>query len=160
MLIWARDVDPLVAVRSVADMDDVVRAAYATAWIMMGLLIVLAVLVTGLGAIGIYAVLAQHVAANRREIGVRMALGAQPGTVVGGVVRSGLVLAGSGIALGSVAAALSNRFLESLLFGVSALAPWAFVAPAAGIAVAAALAAWVPAAREGRLPPAEVLRSE
>jgi ABC-type antimicrobial peptide transport system permease subunit len=155
-----RDADPLVPIRSVAPMDDVVRAAYATSWVMMGLLIVLAVLATGLGVIGIYAVLAHHVALNKREIGVRMALGAQPRVVVGGVVRSGLVLAGIGIVVGSVAAAVSTRFLESLLFDVSALAPWAFVAPALALAVAAALAAWVPAARAGRLPPADVLRGD
>ena len=154
------EVDPLVPVRAVASMDDVVRAAYSTAWVMMGLLGVLAVLATALGAIGIYAVLAHHVTLNRREIGVRMALGAQQGTVVGGVVRSGLILAGIGILIGSAAAAVSSRFLESLLFEVSALAPWAFVAPAVALALAAALAAWVPAARAGRLPPAEVLRSE
>ena len=127
---------------------------------MMGLLGILAVLATALGAIGIYAVLAHHVTLNRREIGVRMALGAQRGRVVGGIVRSGLALAGLGIVIGSVAAALSSRFLESLLFEVSALAPWAFFAPAAALALAAALAAWVPAARAGSLPPAEVLRSE
>jgi len=155
-----READPLVPIRSVAHMDDVVRAAYATSWVMMGLLIVLAVLATGLGAIGIYAVLAHHVALNKREIGVRMALGAQPGVVVRSVVGSGLVLAGIGIAVGSVAAAVSTRFLESLLFEVSALAPWAFVAPAVALGAAAALAAWVPAARAGRLPPAEVLRGD
>jgi ABC-type antimicrobial peptide transport system permease subunit len=155
-----REVDPLVPIRGVSAMNDVVRAAYATSWVMMGLLIVLAVLATGLGAIGIYAVLAHHVSLNKREIGVRMALGAQPGAVVAGVVRSGLVLAGVGIVIGSGAAAMSSRFLESLLFEVSALAPWAFVAPAFALAVAAALAAWIPAARAGRLPPAEVLRSD
>jgi len=141
-------------------MSDVVRAAYSTSWVMMGLLIVLAVLATGLGALGIYAVLAHHVALNKREIGVRMALGARPGTVVGGVVRSGIVLAGAGIIIGAAAAAMSTRLLESLLFGVSALAPWAFVAPAVALAVAAALAAWIPAARAGRLPPADVLRND
>jgi len=153
-------VDALVPIRAIANMNDVVRAAYATSWVMMGLLIVLAVLATGLGAIGIYAVLAQHVALNKREIGVRIALGAQRGVVVGGVVRSGLVLAGVGIIAGSVGAAMSTRFLESLLFGVSALAPWAFVAPAAALALAAALAAWIPAARAGRLAPADVLRGD
>ena len=155
-----REVDALVPVRSIADMNDVVRAAYSTSWVMMGLLIVLAVLATCLGAVGIYAVLAHHVALNRREIGVRMALGARPGTVVRAVVRSGLALALVGIGVGSVAAAMSTRFLESLLFGVSALSPWAFVAPAPALALAAALAAWVPAARAGRLPPSEVLRGE
>ena len=155
-----RTVDALVPVRSIAPMTDVVRAAYSTSWVMMGLLVVLAVLATGLGAIGIYAVLAQHVALNRREIGVRMALGARPGMVVGAVVRSGVLLAVAGIAIGCIAAALSTRLLESLLYGVSALAPWAFAAPALALALAAALAAWLPATRAGRLPPAEVLRSE
>mgnify|MGYP001027026614 CR=1 FL=1 len=155
-----RETDAVVPVRSVTPMADVVRAAYATSWVMMGLLVVLAVLATALGAIGIYAVLAHHVTLNKREIGVRMALGAQPGVVVGAVVRSGLALAGLGIVIGSLAAAASTRFLESLLFDVSALAPWAFVAPAIALGAAATLAAWVPAARAGRLPPAEVLRSD
>ncbi len=155
-----KDVDALVPIRVVSSMNDVVRAAYATAWVIMGLLIVLAGLATGLGAIGIYAVLMQHVAMTKREIGVRMALGAQPGRVVYGVVRSGVILAAIGIVIGSGVAAMSTRFLESLLFEVSALAPWAFVTPALALAGAAALAAWVPAAKAGRLPPAEVLRAE
>jgi putative ABC transport system permease protein len=89
-----------------------------------------------------------------------MALGAQPGAVVAGVVRSGLTLAAVGIAIGSAGAVVSTRFLESLLYGVSALAPSAFVASIVALFVAAIVAAWIPAARAGRLPPAEVLRSE
>ncbi len=154
------EVDALVPIRTYSRMDDVVRAAYSTAWVMMGLLILLAGLATGLGAIGIYAVLAQHVALSRHEIGVRMALGADPGVVVSGVVRSGLVLAFVGIAIGSIGAALSTRFLDSLLFGVSSLAPIAFVPPVVALMAAAAVAAWIPAARAGRLPPSEVLRGE
>lgn len=155
-----REVDPLVPIRSVVSMEDVVRAAYSTAWVMMGLLGLLAALASGLGALGIYVVLTHHVSLTRREIGVRMALGAQPGTVVAGVVRSGLLLSLAGIAAGSVVAALSARLLESLLYQVSGLAAWAYVGPALLLAAAAALAAWVPAARAGRLPPAQVLRSE
>ena len=89
-----------------------------------------------------------------------MALGAAPDAVVGRVVRSGLLLAGMGIAVGSLGALWSARFLESLLYGVSTLAPVAFVAPAAALALAAVIAAWIPAVRAGRLPPAEVLRSD
>ena len=152
--------DRLVPIRTISSMSDVVRAAYATAWVMMGLLLVLAALATGLGAIGIYSVLAHHVALNRREIGVRMALGAEPGSVVGGVVRSGLTLAGMGIIGGTVGALLGSRYLQALLFEVSALSPLAYLAPAVGLLAAAALAAWVPAVRAGRLPPAEVLRGE
>ncbi len=154
------DVDRLVPIRAVMSMEDVVRAAYSTSWVMMGLLILLAVLATGLGAVGIYAVLAHHVALNKKEIGVRMALGAQRGTVVGSIVRSGVILAGIGILLGTAGAVISTRFLESLLFGVSALAPWAFIAPAMVLLVAAAIASLIPAARAGSLPPAEVLRAE
>jgi len=154
------DVDPLVPVRSVAWMDDVVHAAYSISWIVMGLLVALAVLATALGAIGVYAVLTQHVASTRKEIGVRMALGAEPAEVVGAVVRSGLFVAGVGVVLGSLAAALSSRVLESMLFGVSTLSPWAYVAPALAVCAAAVVAGWVPAWRAGRLPPAEVLRGE
>jgi len=154
------EVDPLVPIRSVMWMDNVVKAAYSTSWVMMGLLIVLAGLAMGLGAVGIYAVLAHHVALSKREIGVRMALGAKPSALIGSIVRSGMILAGVGILLGSVGAALSTRALDSLLFGVSALAPWAFVGPALLLLSAAGLAALIPAARAGRLPPAEVLRGE
>ncbi len=154
------EVDPLVPIRSIMWMDSVAKASYSTAWVMMGLLIVLAVLATGLGAVGIYAVLAHHVALSKREIGVRMALGAKPSALIGSIVRSGMILAGVGILLGSVGAALSTRALDSLLFGVSALAPWAFVGPALLLLSAAGLAALIPAVRAGRLPPAEVLRGE
>jgi hypothetical protein len=154
------EVDPLVPVRSVAWMDDVVRAAYSVSWVIMGLLVTLAVLATALGGIGIYAALSQHVAANRKDIGVRVALGAEPSSVVGGVVRSGLLTAGVGIAVGSVLSALAVRVLESMLFGVSLLAPWAYLSSAMALCAAAVLAAWAPAARAGRLAPAEVLRDE
>ncbi len=154
------EADPLVPIRAIASMDAVVRAAYATSWVMMGLLVVLAVLASGLGAIGIYAVQAHYVALNKKEIGVRMALGAQPLALVRTLVQSGLKLAGVGIVIGSFAAALSARFLESLLFGVTTLAPMAYLAPALGLAIAAAMAAWVPAMRAARLPPADVLRAD
>ncbi len=154
------DIDQRVPVASMTRMDDVVKSAYSVAWVIMGLLVVLAALATGLGAIGIYAVLAHHVVAHRREMGVRLALGARPADIVGGVVRSGLTLAVFGVLIGSGLALLSVRYLQSLLFQVSALSPWAYVAPALGLTAAAALATWLPALRAGRLPPAEVLRSE
>jgi len=154
------EVDSLVPIRAISWMNEVVRSAYSISWVVMGLLVVLAVLATGLGAIGIYAVLAHHVAANRREMGVRLALGAQPLTLIGRIVRSGVLLAVVGIVIGCAAAAVASKYLESLLFGVSALEPWAYAGPALALSIAAALAAWVPATRAGRLPPAEVLRNE
>ena len=89
-----REVAPVVPIRAISGMHDVVRAAYATSWVMMGLLLVLAVLATVLGAIGIYAVLAHHVSLNRKEIAVRLALGAQQAVVVGGVRLRGAAIAG------------------------------------------------------------------
>lgn len=155
-----REAEPTVPVRSAAWMEGVVREAYSVAWVLMGLLLVLATLATALGAVGIYAVLSRHVASRRREMGVRLALGARPGTVVAAVIRSGVILAGVGILLGCVLAALATRGVESLLFGVSGVALWAYLAPAAALTLAAFLAAWFPAARAGRLPPAEALRPD
>lgn len=153
-------VDPLVPIRVVTKMEDVVRGAYSTAWVMMGLLTLLAGLATGLGALGIYAVLAQHVSLGRREIGVRMALGARPRNVIGSVVHSGLILVAIGIGIGGMIALWSNRFLESLLFGVTSGSALAFLAPVLALMVTAVVAAWIPAARAGRLPPAEVLNGD
>ena len=154
------EVDPLVPVRSVARMTDVVRAAYATSWVLMGLLTLLAVLATALGALGTYAVLAHHVSLNARSIGVRMALGAPRGSVVGGVIRSGLRSAALGIVGGCAAAWAASRFLGSVVAEAAPLGPSTFVAPVVALLVTAAVAAWIPAARAGRLAPAEVLRGD
>jgi predicted permease len=154
------EVDPLVPVRSLARMTDVVRAAYATSWVLMGLLTLLAVLATALGALGTYAVMAHHVSLNARSIGVRMALGAPRGTVVVGVVRSGVRSAGLGIVAGCAAAWVAGRFLESVVAGTASLEPSTFVAPVVALLSTAAVAAWIPATRAGRLAPAEVLRGD
>jgi len=105
-------------------------------------------------------VLTHHVARQRREIGVRLALGAQRAGLVARIMRSGVTSTAIGVALGWALAAGLVRLLRSFLFGVAGLAPWAFVLTAAAVVVAAVLAAWLPAMRAGRLPPAEVLRAE
>ncbi len=152
------EADPLVAIRSIESMTEVVRSAYAISWIVMGLVVLLSVLATGLGAIGIYAVLAEHVARGRREMGVHMALGAEPARVIRGIVGSGVGLAGAGIAVGCLLALAGARLLESMLFGVTTLSPTAYLVPALLLLTVATLAAWIPAARAGRLAPAEALR--
>ena len=155
-----QEIDASVPVRSTRPLPAIVRDAYATAWITMGLLTVLAALATALGAIGIHAVLANHVARRQRELGVRLALGAKPRELVGMIVRSGLALVALGIALGIAVAFIATGVLESLLFGVSTLEVWAFVLPAATLLIAATVAALAPAARAAGLPPAQVLREE
>jgi predicted permease len=154
------EVDPGVPVRGVSAMTDVVRAAYATSWVLMGLLGLLAILATILGALGTYAVLAHNVSANARTIGVRMALGAPRGSVVAGVVRAGVGFASVGIAIGCGAAVVAGGLLESVVAEAAPLTPATFVLPALTLLAAATVAAWVPATRAGRMPPAEVLRGD
>lgn len=153
------EVDPLVPVRAVRSMPGVVRSAYAVRWVVMGLLVGLAGFATVLGAVGVYATLTQHVAARRREMGVRIALGARPTAIRADIVRAGAGFTAVGILIGSIIALITAPMLESLLFGVSAASPAAYLGAGLVLIVTALAAAWVPAARAARLPPAEVLRS-
>ncbi|MEQ8329338.1 MAG: ABC transporter permease [Longimicrobiales bacterium] len=154
------DADPAVAAGSVRSLARVVRDAYGTAWVTMGLLAALAALATALAAVGIHTSLANHVVRHRRDIGVRLALGADRGRVVGGVMASGLGATLLGVAAGCLAAAAATRMLRSLLFGVDALEPTAYLLPAAGVVLAAGLAALRPALQAGRTAPAEALRED
>ena len=147
-------------IRSAGPMRDVVRAAYEISWIMMGLLLLLSAMATALGAVGVYAVLAQHVALKRRTIGIRMALGAEPERVVTGIVTTGLKLAIFGVGLGGLMAVATNRLLASVVFEVSTLSPLAFISAGLGVTVATLVAAWIPAVRAARVPPAEIVFSE
>jgi ABC-type antimicrobial peptide transport system permease subunit len=113
-----------------------------------------------LGMVGIYGVISYAVSQRTREIGVRMALGAQRFDVRRMVVREGLVLTGIGIVLGlSVALALS-RMMSSLLFGVGAMDPMTYGAVAVGLGAVAVAASYLPASRASRLDPAVTLRQE
>jgi putative ABC transport system permease protein len=110
--------------------------------------------------IGIYGVTAFSVAQRTREIGVRVALGAQRSHVLGMVVRQGLVLAGIGVMLGSFAVFAATRLIRDLLYGVPPTDGVAFGAAAALLALAALVASWIPARRAARLDPVIALRSD
>jgi putative ABC transport system permease protein len=110
-----------------------------------------------LGVIGIYSVLAYTVAQRRREIGIRIALGATGGHVVGDVVRRALVLTGVGVALGSGVAWCMTRALSGLFLGVSPHDPAIFIGAPLVFAAAALVAASVPAVRSTRVDPVVVL---
>ena len=97
---------------------------------------------------------------RQREIGIRMALGANQGTVVGDVMRQGLGLAAVGIAAGIVAALGLGRLVATLLFGVTATDPATLIAVVGQIALVAALASGLPAWRASRVDPTIALRSE
>jgi predicted permease len=113
-----------------------------------------------LSLIGIYGVISYAVSQRRREIGIRMALGAQKGELRWMFVRSALALTGIGVVLGLGAAGLLARTLRTLLFGVSPLDPISFAAVPLTLAVAAALASFLPASRVAAINPVDALKDE
>jgi predicted permease len=113
-----------------------------------------------LSVVGIYGVLAYAVTQRRREVGIRVALGAAPRSVKRMFVYRGLILSGIGIVVGAIAAAALTRLMSSVLFGVTPVDPVTFVAAAAFLAGAALLASYIPARRAATIDPMQTLRAE
>lgn len=113
-----------------------------------------------LGVIGVYGVISYAVEQRRREVGIRMALGAPAATVKRMFLRRGLLLAGVGIGLGLAAAAAFSRLMSSLLFGVTPLDPGTYGATATVLLVAAMAATYIPARRAASVDPMDTLRNE
>ncbi|MGD8319886.1 MAG: ABC transporter permease [Gemmatimonadota bacterium] len=151
---------PDVPIYDIRTADDVEAAASADTRVLGVLLSVFAALALVLACTGVWAVVAFAVARRTRELGLRVALGADPAEVVRLVVRSGVGLAAVGLILGSGAAWMSSRLLASVLFGVEPTDPVAFVSAGAVLFTVAVLAAWLPARRATRVDPMEALRSE
>jgi putative ABC transport system permease protein len=126
----------------------------------MLLLAVFAGLALVLAAVGIYGVISYSVAQREREVGIRMALGAQAGDVLALIVRQGMRPALLGLFAGVLVAAAMTRFMRNLLFQVSAIDPFVFGAVAFVLTLVAALACLIPARRATRVDPAVALRSE
>jgi ABC-type antimicrobial peptide transport system permease subunit len=117
-------------------------------------------LALGLAVVGIYGVKAYSVARRTREIGIRMALGAQGRTVQWMILREGFVMVAAGLALGLLLAFGTGKIVSSILFEVSPLDPFAFTLAPAVLALAALLATWLPARRATRISPMAALRTE
>ena len=156
----ARSMDARLPVVNLRPMDEVFAESMARPRFLMTLLVAFALLALLLAAIGTYGVLSYLVSERRQEIGIRMALGAERGTLLGMVMRHGLVLASVGLLLGLVGAAAVTRLMQTLLFNVRPADPATMVAVAAVIAGVALIACYVPARRATRVDPLIALRAE
>jgi predicted permease len=113
-----------------------------------------------LGLVGIYGVISYSVSQRTREIGIRMAVGAQRSELITMFVRQGLALTGIGVGCGLVVAYVTMRFMSSLLFNVSPVDPVTYITIAAGVAATAYLACYLPSRRAAMVNPVSALRSE
>jgi putative ABC transport system permease protein len=120
----------------------------------------LAALALGLTALGIFSVVAWLVAARTREMGVRLAIGASPGSLIGLVVRQSLVPVAVGLGVGLLLIYWGRGLAEAQMFTVDTGDPLMLAAAAATVVVAALVAAWLPARRATRINPTDVLRAE
>jgi len=157
-----RDVDPsipIISLRTFAQHLDsnldlwLVRAGAA-------LFSIFGALALGLAVVGLYGVKAYSVARRTREIGIRMALGAQAGAVLRMIMWEGSIMLISGVAIGLLLAIATAKILSGILYGVSALDPIAFTVAPLVLTLAALIATWLPARRATRVDPVQALRAE
>jgi putative ABC transport system permease protein len=153
-------VDPLQPISRLATMEQVINRSMSQRRLGLLLFVTFGLMALLLASAGIYGVLSGSVAERTREFGVRTALGATPGSIVGLVLRQGIGLAGVGLVLGGVAALVLSRYLRALLFGVGAGDPVAVVIGVTTILAVSVVACLVPARRAVRADPMTALRSE
>jgi predicted permease len=155
-----RDFDTNMPVLNVTTLRRHVRSALSEQRVLVQVVASLGLLGLTLAVIGLYGVLSYYVGRQRHEIGVRLAVGAQPASVFRLIVRRGLLLASIGITIGVAAAMAATRLLEELLYGVSPRDPVTMVVVAVVLAAAAVLSAFIPARRAALIDPIIALRCE
>jgi predicted permease len=156
--VWS--VEPRLAVASIQTMREIYDQSMARSSFTLVMLGIAGVMALVLGIIGIYGVIAYAVSQRRREIGIRLALGAQPADLKRMFVRYALVLAGNGVVIGLGAAMGLTRLMSSLLFGISPLDPLTYGAVPVVLIAAAVLASYLPARRVSAVDPVEALKAE
>jgi hypothetical protein len=154
------EMEPMAAFDDVSPLTTKVAASVAEPRFSASVLAGFAALAVLLAAIGLYGVLSYGVSERRREMGVRAAMGATRGQLVGLVVREGLGVVLVGLALGIASAAALARLMEGLLFGVSSLDPWVYLAAPVVLVAVAIVACLIPARRAASVDPVEALRCE
>ncbi|HEY4131188.1 MAG TPA: ABC transporter permease [Gemmatimonadaceae bacterium] len=153
-----RSLDKTVPIAEVRSLEDLSSASRATRRTVAELLAAFAALGLILAAVGIYGVISYGVSQRTQELGVRTALGAQPGRIVGMVVREGARMAAMGIAIGALIAVVAARSLETLVFGVTTRDPAIYVTVAGTLVLVAVIASLVPARRAAHIDPLIALR--
>jgi putative ABC transport system permease protein len=148
---------PLYDISAMTDRAARATSRYRYSALLMGLFAGLAL---ALAAVGIYGVMAYSVSARTREIGVRVALGAQAGDILCFIIADGVALIGAGTLLGLLAAFVSTRVLKSQLYGIDATDPLTFLAVSLALAAVALSACYIPARRATKVDPMIALRSE
>jgi ABC-type antimicrobial peptide transport system permease subunit len=156
--VWSVDRNlPLANVQTLEEIRAHSMAQTSFALVMLAIAAAVALLI---GVVGIYGVIAYAVAQRTREIGVRIALGAQIGDVRRMFLREGLWLTASGIALGIGLSAVLARVMSAFLFGVGAMDPMTYAAVSATLAAVALLATYLPARRASSVDPLVALRAD
>jgi ABC-type antimicrobial peptide transport system permease subunit len=155
-----RTADPTIAISELKTMSRIIDDELASSRIVNGLFVGFALLALALAAAGLFGVISYSVGQRRRELGIRLALGASPAGIGRMIVGEGLKIVGIGMAVGLLLAIGLARASTSLLFGITASDPSTFTGVAALILIVTLLAAWAPASRAMRVDPAGTLRSE
>ena len=156
--IWG--VDRSQTITEITTLDAVVGRAVARPRLIAWLLALFGGIGLALGVLGIYGVLAYAVSQRRQEIGVRVALGATPRSVLGLVIGKGMLLAGVGVAIGVSGAWLLTRSMQTVLYGIRPSDPVTFVQVVVALLGASFLASWLPARRALKIDPVNALRSD
>ncbi len=156
--VWS--VNASLPLASVNTMQEIYSQSLARTSFTLVMLAIAGAMALALSLIGIYGVISYAVSQRTREIGIRLALGAQKGVLRWMFVRSALKLTGVGVVIGLGAAAALMRLMKTLLFGISPLDPLTFLAVPLVLATAAALASYLPARRAAGVDPVEALRVE
>jgi predicted permease len=155
-----REVDPTLPIQRFTSQTEQISLRFAQERLFATAYTAFGALALVLACIGLFGLMSYNVARRTSEIGIRMALGAQRGTVVSMVMRESMLLVGIGVALGLAAALWAGRFVKSVLYGLSANDPIAIAVAMALIAVVSAIAGYLPARRAAHVDPMEALRQQ